>query len=335
MNKAHKSVTIHDIAREAGVSIATVSRAINNKLLVSTGTYEKVLAAMNKLGYQTPQPSAAVKPDMNNRVVIVNIPTLGNSVHTDFMEGINASAAKYNWRVLITTDKITTENQENVLRTIQSCRAVGMICMNITDTDSLKYLSTQIPLVQCMEFDPDLNIPYIAVDDYAAAFSAVEYLISTGRRNIGMFRSFDMLNSRKRYRGFRDALAKHGLKLDPSLDVQVDNMRTNSMRAQFRAAINNFKSVPDAFFCTSDQAAQAALYALVDFGYRVPEDIALMGYDDSDIAELCLPKLSTVGYSKYDAGFIACDMLHELFMNPFAMIRSSLLDTRLVIRQST
>lgn len=333
MNKPYKSTTIHDIARESGVSPTTVSRVLNHKHQVSASSYEKVKDAMLRLRYDAPKPSRSA--DSEKRIVLLNLPTLGNPVFTEFVEGVTTSAKRHGWYVIITADEITKATQEDIAQLIESSRSVGLISMNHADPDALKYLNARVPIVQSMEINPDINIPYVGVNDYAAAFAAVEYLIATGRRNIGVVLTATMRNTVDRYRGYKDALAKHGLQEDPSLCVQAISMRTNMIRTMFRQTINNFQSIPDAFFCVSDQSAHAVLIALLEFGYRVPQDIAIMGYDNSDVAELTIPKLSTVSYSKYQVGYLSCEMLYDQSQNPLGIVRNTILDAELVIRQST
>ena len=335
MNRPHKVITIRDIAYEAGVSPATVSRAVNHRIKVSADTYRRVTAAMEKLGYAPPEPVEKLDPDASNRIVLLNIPQMGNPVFSDYVEGINASAQKHNWHVLINTERITRKTQDTFLEMLKSSRSVGLISMNMCDPESLLFLNEYIPVVQCMERNPQIDIPYVCVDDFSAAINAVEYLIRTGRRNIGVIGTSNMRTCIDRCNGYMEAMKRHGFTPDPSLCIQIESMRSSMIRTLFKQSFNNFHSVPDAFFCCSDQTANAALIALTDFGYRVPDDIALIGFDDSDISELSTPRISTVSYSKYEAGYIACEMLYEKFMNSAATPRNTILETQLVIRQST
>lgn len=335
MNKPHKLITIRDIADRAGVSSATVSRAVNHRLKVSTETYKRITTAMEELGYVLPESPGHLVGDPNNRFVLLNIPQMGNPVFVDYVEGVSASAKKHNWHVLISTDRIVRKTQNTILEMLQSCHSAGIISMNVCDPESLLFLNKHLPVVQCMERNPDLDIPYICVDDYSASMVAVEYLIRTGRRNIGVIHSTTMRTSLDRCNGYQEAMRRHGLSPDPSLNLHIDTMRSSMMRTIFKQCISNFQTVPDAFFCTSDQVANAALIALTEFGYRVPDDVALIGFDNSDVCELSTPRISTVSYSKYEAGYMACEMLYEKFTNPDAVLRSLTLETQLVIRQTT
>lgn len=335
MNRPHKSITIRDIAYKAGVSPATVSRAVNHRLKVSADTYKRITTAMEELGYPLPEPSGSLASDPNNRFVLLSIPQMGNPVFADYVEGVSASAKRHNWHVLISTDRITRKTQNTMLEMLQSCRSAGIISMNVCDPESLLLLNEHIPVVQCMEHNPDLEIPYICVDDYSASIVAVEYLIRTGRSNIGVICSTTMRTSIDRCNGYREAMRRHGLTPEPSLNLHIDTMRSSMIRTIFKQSISNFRSIPDAFFCTSDQVANAAMIALTEFGYRVPDDVALIGFDDSDVCELSAPRISSVSYSKYEAGYMACEMLYEKFTNPDAVLRSLVLETQLVIRQTT
>lgn len=333
MNKPHKRITISHIAREAGVSVATVSRAINDKTKVSSDTFRKIGVAMEKLGYM-PQQSSSVS-DSANRIVLLSIPQLDNPVFSDYIEGIDASAQKHGWHVFISTELITPSSRNSFLNIMSSSRVAGLISMNQCDVETLNYINDRIPVVQCMEHIPEASIPYVCVDDYTAAINAVEYLIKGGRRNIGMVLTTLMQTSIERRKGYFEALRRHGLTPEPSLCISLDTMRSSMIRALFRQSINNFRSIPDAFFCSSDQAANAALIALTEFGYQVPEDIAIIGFDDSNISDLTTPRLSTVSYSKFEAGYISGEMLYERFTNPAIVPKNVVLDTQLVIRQST
>lgn len=335
MSKAYKSVRLIDIAHEAGVSQATISRAINNPSKTPSATYAKIVEAANRLNYKLP---ASSPPAVNtvNRCIILNIPHIGNSVFTRVVEGINSFAESFSWQTLISTLNITTENCDNFIEMCRNCNAVGLIASNHIASDILKKINSVIPVVQLMECDPALDIPYVAIDDYTASADAVEYLITTHREKIGFVSNISPMRcTQERKRAFLDVMQKHNITVEPSMVIYTNSLFSRMIRTELKQAIQNLAFTPDAFFCSSDQIASELIVALRDCNYRIPQDVAVIGFDNTVLTESTTPKLTSIDYPKFDAGYMACQLLHERVLNPNSSQRSLILDTQLILRQST
>jgi DNA-binding LacI/PurR family transcriptional regulator len=187
------------------------------------------------------------------------------------------------------------------------------------------------------EYDSDIDIPRVTVDDYTATEQAISYLISTGRKKIALLNfTTETLQAQLREKAYRDTLEKSGCEVS---EHRIYHMRQIFSDPAYSAAINMLSEDdrPDAIFCTADVYACAAIRAAHFLNLRIPEDVAIMGFDNTNLAILCSPQLTTVSMPMYQIGYqsvnLLCDQLENLSISNAG--RNIVLPTEVVVRSST
>ena len=215
----------------------------------------------------------------------------------------------------------------------------GIIVSQAKDTEQydhfIKLVSSGIPLVFYDRICPALNASRVVVDDYQAAYKAVSHLIETGCKRVAFYVSnLNMEISKNRLNGYKDALYHHGLKPDEALIKQCDNP---AAAEKLTPTMLKMKDRPDGFFAINDETAIAVMYAAKKMGLRVPEDVAVCGFTDSDRAVSCDPMLTTVHQNGAEVGAQATDVLIDMVEGKLPMDRAEkrMVRTQLVVRGTT
>lgn len=192
-----------------------------------------------------------------------------------------------------------------------------------------------IPVVQCCEYNSAADLPYVSVDDIQASINVMEYLISLGKKRIALLNGPDPYKySGHRLQGYQTALEKHGIPYNSQLVVTLPDIRYDLAVAAVIQLINS-ETPPDAFFACSDVFAIAAVRAVHLTGYRVPDDFSVVGFDNIDITSTLVPSITTIKQPQLQMGFTSCELLHEKIVTPNIPIKKILLETELIIREST
>lgn len=323
---------IKDVAKAAGVSVATVSRVLNNAELVSAETKKRVLEAAKKLDY-SPNLLGRNLRNMNTKTILVMLVSIENTFCAKVIRGIEKAADEAGYNVMICISHSKPENEQKYLDFVKKKLADGIIVLNSTITKSqMRDLSEEIPIVQCSEYVDRKNTPYISIDNMAAAFESVSRLIEEGRRKIAFF-SVDnnYISSTQRLNGYKEALNQYSIPFDEKMLVWGNYGYNNACRA-FGLFLDS-GITPDGVFAVSDKMAAGAITALSERGFAVPDDVSVIGFDNTDISRLFTPKISTVAQPQEELGKAAFEaMLALLTDNP---AESRLLDYELILRDST
>jgi LacI family repressor for deo operon, udp, cdd, tsx, nupC, and nupG len=329
-----KKPNYQDIAAEAGVSVATVSRILTGMTKVRDETREKVLAVMAGHGYDVSE-LRAIKHSYNNKLLIFNIPTMENPFYSQIARGAKAAANRHGFHLLVNEEHINNNSFSSLTTLIQKSGAAGLITANHVPVQFLKKLDKMLPLVQCCEFDGELAIPYVSIDDIAAAKTTMDYLFSLGRRDIAFINGpLRYKYARYRLRGYLESLEKAGFRQDAGFIIQLPDM-SYDMAISAVGQLLRAPKKPDAFFCVSDVYAAAVIKSCTRLGIRVPGDIMVTGFDNVDISSMMTPAITTTNQPRFQLGFSSCELLVELINNPNAGVRNILLETELIIREST
>lgn len=330
-----KKLTVAELAKEVGVSPATVSRVLNHSHMVNQSTYDKVMEAIDRLGYELPESQGMTllrRTDSN--IVVVNISSHMDTDCAEYMNGIQTSAYRYDWVPTLTQNPLDWRSVDSYIKALQTMRAAGLIVLNHVQKDILERINTELPVIQCGEFNEDAHIPYVGIDDFAAARKVVSHLISRGATRISFINAPSRFRfARERRRGYEQALRDAGMKPNPADIVELSDA-SFAMAHAFISPTLSFSSRPDAIFAATDTIAYAAIIAAREQGLRVPEDISIAGFDNKDISIMSIPKITTVSQPRFQLGFVACEMLHEQCINQ-TRPHNLTLNTELIIRDST
>ncbi len=329
-------VTIADVAREAGVSVATVSRVINHKINVSQETIERVKEAIDKLSYE-PNILARNFRKSESRVILILAPNITNPYYSQILTGIGVSARRLGYSFMICTTGGESEQERDYLDMLAKRKSDGaiMLATGLSQKDIEQY-ANRYPIVQCSEYYPDTSVAHVAVNNYRSAQQVVEYLLSIGHRRIATISSVNNYPSTKlRLAGYADALKAAGIEPDDDL------IRYGSLDYSFSSGLAAAQSLlqqpspPTAIFCISDMLALGAINGAQNMGLQVPNDVSIVGFDDVAHATMFRPHITTMAQPCYEIGYKATELLYRLMKSKTIACSNVLLDCQLVVRDST
>ncbi|MCI8465658.1 MAG: LacI family transcriptional regulator [Lachnospiraceae bacterium] len=329
-------VTISDVAKEAGVSLSTASRALNNSVLVSQEKREQVLEAVRRLGYRPIRTSAARQAQQNKIIVVVTA-----MLNRDMLDCIRQTADELGYQIAMSyVGESYDEGYRNALalvRMLPSHLICGLIFIHneCRDPDMWKEFSTY-PLVQIGEYKGVSPLRSIMIDDRAAAYDMTMYLLKQGYRRIVYVRTDrDERYSygKPRLEGYCSALREAGVEVDTALILEGEYLLDGGV--DVARQVLKMKKRPDAVFCTSDHLAAGCLAELEKQGVRVPEDIAVCGFDNHEVSEYCQPGLTTVAQPYGEMGVEAVRMLDMVMSGAIFSGRKIFAEHTLMIREST
>lgn len=327
-------ITIEKIAELSGVSIATVSRIINNKDKVKTETKEKVLSIMQELHFQ-PKGNNALA-DSSSNIILMCVPDFYNPFNSIIISGVQTAAHANGYEVLILRSKTyytEISDYTNILK--QNSIAGILILCSVPNSSLIDELSFKCPVVMCSEYAENYGVSYVSIDDVTSSKMAVNYLISTGCKKIGLINCNENYKyARHREKGYRQALIEAGLEVNEnwiahvsSVDYQLGYSNATSLLSQ--------PNRPDAIFTTSDILGIAAINAAKKLGLRIPEDVSVVGFDNIELSLMSTPTLTTVEQPTFQIGFQSCEILINKIKKPDTIDKQVILDTQLIVREST
>lgn len=335
------TITMKDIARDLGVSIATVSRALKDSPRISEekrkqikqyardhNFYPNVLAEqLRKSRIQPP------------KIIGVIIPQFTHFYFSSILSGIEEEATVRGYRIMVAQSNERYEREVRICQSFFENKVCGIIVSQAKDTTKYDHfqrlIDMGIPLVFYDRICTGVEASRVVVDDYMGAYTAVSHLIDTGCRRIAYYGTkLTMEIGKNRYNGYRDALLKNGLTPNPDWVKECDN------RADAEAFTPNLlqqEEVPDAFFAVNDDTAIGILYTAKRMGFRVPEDISICGFTNGNRAIACDPMLTTVEQRGVTVGEEAANILiNEVEGSvPNGKVERRVVRTRLIIRGTT
>jgi LacI family repressor for deo operon, udp, cdd, tsx, nupC, and nupG len=292
------TVSIKDVARIAGVSIATVSRCINEPDRVRLNTRKKVQNAIEQTGY-SPNTLAQSFRRGKTHVIMVVLPSVGDPFFTGVMKGIREVAAGNGYSLLINETQFNTITADEIGSIVVSRQADGIILLAAMSPFGTRVLSAKsqraLPMViGCETVSPELSsYPGIHIDNIAAAREATDYLLKLGHQKIAfIYGEHKTLLTMDRERGYREAMKKAGKIIDSGWVVEGGLTLDGAIDAT--AKLLALPNAPTAIFCATDEMAMGCLHAVSEAGLDVPGDISVMGFDDNRYAKITNPPLTTV-----------------------------------------
>jgi len=325
--------TIQDVALKAGVSVATVSRVLNNQNVVAKETAIKVEKAIKELNYE-PSVLGRNLRTSESRLILVLIPSIANPFYTEIIKGIEDTAIEQDYNILLCETGSNPKREAIYINLVRNRLADGIISMDpAVDKVRLTELANKYPVVQCSEYDKVGTISYVTIDSELAAYQAVRYLIQIGHKRIGLINSDNKyLYARDRYEGYIKALNEFDLPINTDWIYHVGSVRFQDGQQAMRDLLNH-PDRPTAIFADSDVLAIGALKEINSNGLNVPRDIALVGFDNIDFSNMTYPTLTTISQPMYKMGSASANMIiHKIKGKKVGNI---ILDHELVIREST
>lgn len=329
-------VTISDVAREANVSVATVSRVLNNSATVLPETSRRVRATIEQLQYE-PNLMARNLRRNESRVILILAPNITNPYYSTILSGIGSMARRFGYSFMVCTTEGESRREAEYLDMLAKRRADGAILLALAlEEGELKRYAERYPIVQCSEFSPGTSIPHVAVDNYMAARRMTEHLLDSGHRRIAMVSSVNGYPSTLlRLQGYRDALRAAGIEPSDELVRYGSFDYSYSSGVAAAASLLSQAERPSAIFCISDTLALGAVNAAQDLGLSVPEDVSVAGFDDVELTTMFRPGITTMAQPCFRLGECAMElMLHQL-RGDTDFPCEIMLDTELKLRASS
>jgi LacI family repressor for deo operon, udp, cdd, tsx, nupC, and nupG len=329
-----RPATIEDVAKLAGVSIATVSRALRSPEKVAESTRKKVTAAIARTGY-TANAMAQNLRMQRSQMVLVLASAIADPNFAGILTGLEKAANDRGYGVLIGNTEGTTGLEQNYLRFLSTGMADGLILLtgHIPVAGEPQTPLTALPPIIATERPVDLaDISYVGVDDVASAKMATEYLISLGHRRI-VFISGGPADVRSdlRHSGYQKGLMESAVTLR-DWRLEGDGSAESGRAAVERLFIKD--DLPTAFFCFNDNTAIGVISALQMRGYRVPVDFSVLGFDDIPFANNFTPGLTTIRQPRQQIGEMAMSLLLDKLANRTLSVQTHLLHGDLIVRES-
>ncbi|WP_347840277.1 LacI family DNA-binding transcriptional regulator [uncultured Draconibacterium sp.] len=333
-----KHVTIKDVARALNCSISTVSRAFNDKYDIHPDTRERILKAASEMGYQ-PNPIARKLTQQRTYNVGVVVPEFLNPFFPEVIMGIQDVLLKKGYQVLIMQSNENDDTERENLKTLVENFADGIIISLSQESKNIDYIQSLIdkgfPIVLFNRSNESLNVSKVLFDDYKWALFATEHLIQQGITNIIHLAGKNHLTlSKKRIQGFVDAHRKYKLPVDNSKIIETGFLVQNGFEAIEKLIIK--KQIPQGFFCVNDPTAMGAIKALKKHGFRIPSDVAIIGFTQTPTSSMISPPLSSVIQPTRQMGEVAAELLlKQLDSSGLIIPETVVLSGSLKIRESS
>ena len=339
--KQNSPITMKDIARDLGVSVATVSRALKDSPRISEAKRREIQEYAREHNFLPNVIAETLRKSrvQPNKVIGVIVPQFIHYYFASILKGVEEKASRRGYRIMVAQSDDKYEREVEICKSFYANKCCGIIvsmAKNTTKYDHFqKLIDMGIPLVFYDRICTGVNASRVVVDDYMGAYTAVTHLIDTGCRKIayyGMVQSMEI--DKNRFNGYEDALRKHGLKPNPDWLRKCDNrddaeVVTPDILAQ--------PDHPDAFFAINDDTAIGILYSAKKMGFDVPDDISICGFTNGNRAKACNPMLTTVEQRGVMVGEEAANILIGQVEGslPMDKVEKRVVRTRLIIRGTT
>jgi LacI family gluconate utilization system Gnt-I transcriptional repressor len=303
-----RAPTLEDVARTAGLSSMTVSRALNTPQLVRPKTVEKVLAAVRATGY-IPNALAGGLASRRSKLIAVVVPQINNSMFVDTIQTISDELAERGYHMLLCVAGYTQENEAELVATLLSRRPDGIVLTGIHHSTELKrvILNASVPVVEIWDLTPTPLDMLVGFSHEKVGEATAEYLVRKGYRRPGLLWTVDNRAALRRS-GLTDALARCGIVAPPAVDVALPARFVSG-----RQGLSDLMKTGefDVIVCSSDTLAQGAIVEAQSRGLRVPEDLAVIGFGDLDFAGDTWPSITTVSVDRHAIGLRAATLLAD------------------------
>lgn len=330
------ATSIKDVAREAGVSIATVSRVLNDIDVVNEDTKKKVLDAIKELGYRPNIVARSLKTQRTKTIGIL-IPDISSQFYPEIVRGAEDVSNIYDYNVILCNSDFDVEKEKEYLRVLKEKMVDGVIYISSSFNEEIYALINELDLrtILVETKDKENRLPSVIIDNISASYDATKFVINKGSKNLAFVGvKEDNMNAwGERFVGFKKAVNEAGLKVDEDL-VFFKNLKVKcgyEAVEQFTQSKKKF----DGVVCASDEVAMGVINALREKNIKVPEDVNVIGFNNNYVSSIFYPKITTVSQPSYDMGSVAMRMLIKLLGKKELEEQNYILDYELVEREST
>lgn len=302
-------MSVQKIAQLAGVSVATVSRVLNHSETVKPANKEKVLAAIKTLNYQ-PNLLARQLRTAKTGMLLVMVSNIANPFCAAVVKSIEHEAEKNGYRILLCNTESDIARSRSCLQLLSGKMVDGVITMDaISELPELQHIIGNFPWVQCAEYDPSSLISSVSIDDIGATEFIIDHLVQSGKKRIALINhDLSYQYAQHREQGYLERLKFYHLDYHHiAYAAQLDFI--SGKQAAYSLLQSAVK--PDAIFAISDVLAAGAIHAVTEIGLRIPQDIAIVGFDGVELSQVTVPTLTTIQQPFQQIGEKAVSILLE------------------------
>ncbi|MFB1099359.1 MULTISPECIES: catabolite control protein A [Bacillaceae] len=329
------NVTIYDVAREANVSMATVSRVVNGNPNVKPATRKKVLSTIEQLGYR---PNAVARGLASKRTTTVGaiIPDISSIFFSELARGIEDIATMYKYNMILSNSDQNPDKELTLFNSMLEKQVDGIVFMGGKISDELlqQFDKSPVPIVIAATGQGTGEIPTVAIDYEQAAYEATKLLVDHNHKHPAFVAgTAEAETNNQKYKGYLRAVTENNGEVKQEYIVKANNTYNSGLEAAKQLA--DLADRPSAVFVSSDEMALGVIHGFQDNGLRVPEDIEVVGYDNTRLATMVRPTLSTVVQPTYDIGAVAMRLLTKLMNKEEVSEKNVILPHRIIERNST
>ncbi len=338
MMKTSRDVTIYDVAKVLNLSPSTVSRGLKDHPHVNTETKNKIKAAAERMGYRQNKFASNLRKRRTETIGVV-VPKLNSYFMATVIAGMEKVTNQHGYGLIISQSQESGKQEISCISTLFNSRVDGILISLAFDTDTLDHFD--------ILFDKDIPVVFfdrvadchgcmkVVIDNYKAGYEATAHLLSRGCKSIVHFGGNLLRNVYDdRFRGYRQALIDHGIEFNQEM-VLISDLTRESAKVLTRK-VRNMNPRPDGLFAANDTSAVAAIVELQKSGIRVPDDIAVVGFNNEPISQVIQPNLTTVDYPAREIGEIATkSLINKLNNSESGKLSTLVLKHSLIIRQSS
>lgn len=329
------NITIYDVAREANVSMATVSRVVNGNPNVKPATRKKVLNTIEQLGYR---PNAVARGLASKKTTTVGaiIPDISSIFFAELARGIEDIATMYKYNIILSNSDQNKDKELQLINTMLEKQVDGILFMggNISEDHVNQFESSSIPVVLAATYDETNSIPSVNIDYEEAAYEATSFLIEEANDKIAFISGQeDTLINQQKHKGYLRALREKSISVDDDYILKGDYSYQSGIEAV--EELLELENILTAAFVASDEMALGVIHGAQDKGYNVPEDLEVFGFDNTRLATMVRPTLSTIVQPMYDIGAVAMRLLTKFMNKEEVTEKKVVLPHRIEERKST
>lgn len=326
-------LTIYTVAQEAGVSIATVSKVINNTGRISEKTRQKVLKTMERLNYH-PSTVASALTGKGTKNIGLLVPDVANPFFAEITRSIEDYSNSLDYGVMICSTDNKSERERKYVSLLLRQKIDGIILASNFQNEELiqELLDKQVPIVLLAQEVPSMSIASVTIDDFKGGSIAMQHLLSLGHRNIGIITENNR-SGKKRLHAYRQMLEEYGVEVDESYIMKCEASISDG--AYYGEKLLRHPSRPTAIFACNDMIALGVMTAARNAGISIPDELSVIGFDNTIMSTVTVPLLTTVSQPIREMGRKTVQLLMEDIEKGDAFRQSILYSPELVVRQST
>jgi len=333
----NKQVTLKDLARKLRLSVSTVSRALRDVQDINPETKKQVLALAQELNYE---PNLIAKSLVNKQTKVIGVilPVIASRYFANALSGMMEIADARGYHIMFCQSDESVEKEIFSIKKLVSIRIDGLLISVSKDThDPEAFLKLQAKGIPVVFFDralEEVDATKVTVDQHEGAFLAVEHLINRGCTRIAHIAGPRHLSiAVQRLQGYLDALAKYDIPVNDDYIVYCEDFQENALeKIKF---LFNLDNKPNGIFAVNDSSAIICMKYLQDLNYKIPEDVAIVGYNNDPVSEVVWPTLTTIMQPSYEVGKLATELLIQEIESSGIAYHQEILNSRLIVRSSS